>query len=71
MAGTSASVIGLDLLTLAPDDRQALLCFVCSIHNEMASNCLQHGAEVAKLLTAECPLFIDGRATCLDESQPS
>jgi len=50
---------------LPSQDRQALLCTVCAIQDEIARNCQQHGQEVSTLLTLYCPLNIDGVATCL------
>lgn len=41
------------------------MCTVCSNHNEIASNCLQHGNEISALLTSNCPLYVSGVATCL------
>jgi len=67
MAGHPACKIIADLPHLSRDERQTLLCTVCSLHNEIACNCRDHGEEVATLLTLACPLFVDGRATCLDE----
>jgi len=55
------------LKELSADARQSLLCNVCSMRCEIARNCLATGNEVDKLLTAECPYFIDGVATCLTE----
>lgn len=49
-------------------ERQTLLCTICSIHDEIAHNCRDHGAEVSKLLASQCKHFIDGRATCLEHS---
>jgi hypothetical protein len=54
--------------TLPIAERQSVLCSVCSIHDEIACNCRDHGSEVSKLLASECPLFVDGRATCLETS---
>jgi hypothetical protein len=68
MAGYPADAVGLRLQLLSTDDRQALLCTVCSLHNEIASNSSDHGVEVAKLLTTHCPLYLNGQATCLDAS---
>jgi hypothetical protein len=67
MSGNPAFEIISDLQHLPGDERQSLLCTVCSMHNEIACNCRDHGKEVSKLLTLECPLFVDGRATCLLE----
>ena len=55
------------LKELSPDARKSLLCTVCSMRCEIARNCLETAKEVDKLLTAECPYFIDGIATCLTE----
>ena len=51
------------LQNLPTTDRQAILCSVCFIYDEIASISLNHGAEVSKLLS-ECPFFVDGRPTC-------
>jgi hypothetical protein len=65
MAGCPAIETIPQLQDLPSDDRQTILCTVCSISNEIVCNCRDHGNEVLKLLTSECPRFIDGRATCL------
>jgi len=67
MAGHPAFEITSNLQHLPNYERQLLLCTVCSMHNEIACNCRDHGDEVSTLLTLECPLFVDGRATCLLE----
>ena len=66
MAGVPAGAIIPNLQLLLPEDRQELLCSLCSMYNEIALNCRQAGSELATLLDAECPLFIDGRPSCLD-----
>jgi hypothetical protein len=71
MAGHPAFEIISNLRHLPTDDRQSLLCTVCSMHHEIACNCRDHGNEVSTLLTLECPLFVDGRATCLLEDFPN
>jgi hypothetical protein len=68
MAGYPATMVEQQLQRLSSGDRQALLCEVCSLHNEIASNCIDHGVEVSQLLTAHCPLYLNGQATCLDKS---
>jgi hypothetical protein len=65
LAGNPAGAVRPHLKQLPRDQRQELLCTVCGIHNEIASNCLQHAREVSELLTAECPFYINGIATCL------
>ena len=65
MAGRPASQIEAILQELSRHDRQTLLCTVCSNHQEIASNCLQHGKEISALLTSNCPFYINGKATCL------
>ena len=65
MAGYSVAEIRPIIGELPPGERQILLCTVCALHNEIASNCQQHAKEVSKLLTLACPLYIDGIATCL------
>lgn len=67
MAGYPASDVEWLLRRLSDADRQQLLCTLCQIHIELASNCQQHGQEVSALLTEHCPLYIDGVATCLIE----
>lgn len=57
------------LKILRNDDRQALLCTICSIHDEIKRNSLEHGRDVHQFLESQCPLFLDGVATCmLDEA---
>ncbi|HLK47990.1 MAG TPA: hypothetical protein VKT49_07640 [Bryobacteraceae bacterium] len=67
LAGNSAAEIGAVLEKLGAEDRQEVLCAVCSIHTEIACNSRQHGAEVAELIAQHCPLFFNGVATCLIE----
>jgi hypothetical protein len=65
LAGNRAWQVAPALLQLTPEDRQNVLCTVCEMHAEIGRNCESIAAEVHKLLTAECPLYIDGTATCL------
>ena len=67
-AGESSSAITGLLQQLSGKDRQVVLCTVCALHNDIACICVQHGVEVIALLSAECPLFLDGHATCLTGS---
>ena len=67
LGGTQASTVAPDLNQLSKEERQSLLCTVCAMHDEIARNCLGHAQEVRNLLTAECPMFIKGVATCLIE----
>lgn len=66
MAGESADDIMVRLETLPFDDRQRLLCLVCSMREEIARTCWTTGLEVSELLTRLCSSFVDGQATCLD-----
>ena len=68
MAGSSSVLILPRLQELPGEDRQVLLCSVCSVHNEIANNSLEIAGEVSKLFASEWPFFIDGRATCLDSA---
>jgi hypothetical protein len=52
------------LRQLSPKVRQELLCTVCGMRDEIARNCLATAAEVNALLTTECPLYVQGTATC-------
>ena len=69
LAGNSAAEIGAIVESLRQADRQNALCAVCSIHNEIACNSRQHGAEVAEVLARYCPLYVNGVATCLLETR--
>jgi hypothetical protein len=74
MAG-HASDIEPCLATLPSEERQTLLCTVCMMRSEIASNCQAHGEEVFKLLSSQCPYFIANRPTCLvgittEETEP-
>jgi len=65
MAGLPASEIIPLLRELPKQDRQSLLCAVCALHDEIARNCQEHAHHVSDLLGSECPLYVDGIATCL------
>jgi len=67
MAGTPASEIEAFLQDVPSADRQTILCEMCSLQKEIASNCLQYGNDVSALLTSNCPLFVNGIATCLQD----
>jgi hypothetical protein len=67
LAGDPELLVASRLKELSPDERLNLLCTVCSIHDEMARNCVATGKEVNKLLSAECPYFVNSAATCLLE----
>ena len=68
MAGQPSGEILPALNVLSAVDRQALLCTVCVIHDEIERSCQEHGRDVRRLLEAECSLFRDGVATCfIDE----
>jgi hypothetical protein len=64
MAGYPAVSTIAELQKLRSDERQNLLCRVCSMYSEIACTGRDHGNEVLTLLASECPLFIDGFATC-------
>jgi uncharacterized membrane protein len=64
MAGRPLSEIEAIVETLSLEDRQELLCTLCSIQHEIASNCAQHGDDVSALLSLNCALYVDGVATC-------
>jgi hypothetical protein len=68
LAGHPLAEVDVNLRTLSSEERQRLLCDVCSMHNEIAFTCQDRGLEILKLLTRHCPLFIDGRATCLQDA---
>jgi len=65
MAGASASEATEHLGVLPALARQEVLCFLCGIHDELSHTCSDRGQQVFDILTAGCPLFVDGRATCL------
>jgi hypothetical protein len=65
MAGVPNDEIIPVLNSLSPDNRQALLCTICSIHDEIERNSQEHGRDVRLLLQFQCPLFRDGIASCL------
>ena len=69
LAGHPSGEIVTALKTLSPDDRQALLCTICSIHDEIERNSQEHGEDVRQLLETQCPLFNNGIATCLVDDQ--
>jgi len=69
LAGSPAREIVPALRVLPDQDRQAVLCTVCAIRDEIARNGLEHGDEVERLLESECPLFVAGVATCLLDDQ--
>jgi len=64
MAGKPLAEIEAILQRLSRHDCGMLLCTVCSIRNEIASNCLQHSDEISELLTSNCPLYMNGAANC-------
>lgn len=65
MAGHPSGEIVPVLKLLSADDRQALLCTICAIHDEIARNSQEHGRDVEQLLESQCILFVNGVATCL------
>jgi hypothetical protein len=65
LAGQPAVDVAPSLTQLPSDDRQNVLCTVCAMHDEIARNCLKTATEVSKLLTAECPFYVNGIATGL------
>jgi hypothetical protein len=67
LAGDPAFLVAPQLNALPSDQRLNLLCTVCSMHHEIARNCIGTGKEVSKLLSAECLYYVDGVATCLLE----
>jgi hypothetical protein len=69
LGGVPASIVAPHLVKLPPGERHNLLCAVCSMHSEIARNCIATAKEVRNLLTAECPYYVDGVATCLLEEQ--
>lgn len=69
LAGQTAEEILPMLEALTSYDRQAVLCTVCAMRKEIATNCTQNGADVESLLSSQCPLFVNGVPTCLLEAQ--
>ena len=67
MGGRPASEIESVLQELPRHDRQMLLCTVCSNHDEIASNCVQHGNDVSELVSSNCRFYVNGKATCLHD----
>ena len=67
MAGQATTEVLPALNVLTTNDRQALLCTVCAIHDEIERNCQEHGRDIRQLLECECSLFVNGVATCLLE----
>jgi hypothetical protein len=67
MAGTPAGEIEALLKDVPSADRQTTMCEMCSLQKELASNCLEYGNEVSALLTSNCPLYVNGVATCLQD----
>lgn len=65
MAGHPSGEIVPALNVLNADDRQALLCTICAIHDEIARSSQEHGRDVRQLLESQCPLFVNDVATCL------
>ena len=68
LAGQTPEEVLPMLEALTSYDRQAVLCTVCAMRNEIATNCTQHAAAVGALLSSQCPLFLNGVATCLLEA---
>lgn len=67
MAGAPTGEIEALLQDVRSADRQTILCELCSLQNEIANNCLQYGNEVSALLTSNCPLYVNGKATCFQD----
>ena len=65
LAGQPAVYTAVRLNQLSSEHRQNVLCTACAMHDEIARNCVQTATEVSKLLTAECPFYVNGVATCL------
>ena len=65
LAGNLADIEPL-LDELHAEDRQALLCIVCSMRAEIARNCQQSGCEVSTLLTEHCRWYVNNTPTCSD-----
>lgn len=64
MSGAPAAEIIEEMKRLIAIDRQAVLCTICWLQSEIAKNSIQHGSEVAAVLTALCSRYINGVATC-------
>ena len=67
LAGQRVSDVLPCLQKLVSYDRQAVLCTVCWLHREIATTSVQHGAEISRLLAAQCPRYRNGVATCLSK----
>ena len=65
MSGKPPSELESMLQELPRHDREVLLCTACSIQEEIARNCVQHGNEISALLSASCQFYLNGKATCL------
>ena|SRR5581483_6272650 len=64
LAGTPADEIQSDLNRLAATERQALLCTVCFILEEVEMNCRERADEIRKLVQNNCPQYSAGQALC-------
>jgi hypothetical protein len=64
LAGDAAE-LSRDQLQQLPDvERQQVLCTLCVVCGEVATNCPERGGQIAKVLGTECEHFHDGQRTC-------
>lgn len=64
LAGDAGEMPRRGLEELAEAERQQVLCTLCVVCGEVATNCPERGAQIASVLGAECEHFHDGKRTC-------
>jgi hypothetical protein len=64
LAGEPAETLVPGLRVLPDDERQALLCTVCLMRDEITANCGERAAETEAFLSAGCLFYINGKRTC-------
>jgi hypothetical protein len=64
LAGDTAELSRDQLQQLSAAERQQVLCTLCVVCGEVATNCPESGRQIARVLGAECEHFRDGERTC-------
>lgn len=60
LSGMTTEEIDIRLRALNSVERQAVLCTVCYLLDEVKVNCLERGEEIATVLTRHCPRYRSG-----------
>jgi hypothetical protein len=64
LAGSSVEELQADVLKLSAVEHNTLVCTLCSLEKEIATNCQQRGEEVQRFIQDNCSFYRAGAQAC-------